>query len=157
MIFVVAWPLQATNWSNLDIPSIRSPGTHKLTSNHRQLNCLLNNLFRLASKATLEPCIIGPWWRESTQHKGPMMWKVFPCYNIIMYLKMFSVTKPSFIKIYLKISLLSNFFCPGASELILLPVRVNKMLVLCTDIFWDISIFYYEKTKLVLHFVWVVL
>ena len=35
---------------------------------HRQLNCLLNHLFRCISKKTSTPCITDPLWGKSTRH-----------------------------------------------------------------------------------------
>ena len=55
---------------------------------------LFNNLFMLASKKASKLCIYGPLWEESigdrhrwpvdSPHKGPVMRKAFPCYEVIM-------------------------------------------------------------------------
>ena len=56
------------------------------------INCLLNGLFRLTTKGTPNLDISGPFgrgmptWLVDSPHKGPLMWIVFPCHDIIMSL-----------------------------------------------------------------------
>ena len=60
---------------------------HHSISNHQQLDCMINRLFRLTSKKTPKFCAsLIPWWGGSPSvdfpHKGPVMQKVFPCHDI---------------------------------------------------------------------------
>ena len=86
---------------------------HHVVSNHQQLVCLLNSLFRLTAPSNHHLCITGPLWEEcqhwlvvslhksqlcknfpvsSHQHliqgfsqEGPVMMKVFLCHAIILF------------------------------------------------------------------------
>ena len=64
---------------------------HHDVSNHWQLDCSFNSLFRLTTKKISELHITDPLWGESTSDwwipliKGPIMRKVFPHHGIIMY------------------------------------------------------------------------
>ena len=59
-------------------------------SNHWQLDCLFNTLFAPTIKNISKVYITDPLWRESTWwpidslNKGPLMWKAFPCHDIII-------------------------------------------------------------------------
>ena len=60
---------------------------HHSISNHWQLYCMINRLFRLTSKKTPKFCAsLIPWWGGSPSvdfpHKGPVMQKLFPCHDI---------------------------------------------------------------------------
>ena len=70
---------------------IGMPHEHHGISNHQCSNCLFNSFFRIKMKKTSKLSIPGSFCRESTDdwwtpspHKAPVMWKVFPCHNIIM-------------------------------------------------------------------------
>ena len=67
---------------------------HQIVWNLWQLNCFFNSMFRQATKKTLKVklCIAGLFVRGihpspmDSLHKGPVMWKAFPCCNIIMWI-----------------------------------------------------------------------
>ena len=50
-------------------------------SNHWQLLCLLNNLFKPYSKTTSKVCITGPLWGDDFPHKRPVSRK---CFHVIL-------------------------------------------------------------------------
>ena len=61
-------------------------------SNHWQIDCLFNRLFRLIVKKTAKLCVTNPSWGESTVHRriphnatGPAICKVFPRLDVIIY------------------------------------------------------------------------
>ena len=74
------------------LPAIQSYGSYGSSvpceshgiSNHRPLNRLFNGLFRLTKERTSMLHITGPRWPLDSPHKGPVMWKVFPCRDVIM-------------------------------------------------------------------------
>ena len=55
-------------------------------SDHLQKRCLLNSLFRLLTKTTpkLRIAVRINRWPMEIPTKGSVMWKVFPCPNVIM-------------------------------------------------------------------------
>ena len=56
-------------------------------SNHQQIYCLFNSLFKLTTKNTSKVDIIGLLGWEAvlvlvdSPHTGPILWKVFPCHE----------------------------------------------------------------------------
>ena len=81
-------------WKNNARPSVSSVKTTMFDitvmsherhgiSNHWQLHCLLNNLFRGKSQENIKFLCYWPlergihWWPVDSPHKGPVTWKMF--------------------------------------------------------------------------------
>ena len=66
------------------VPVISAIPVHDGASNDGQLDCLLNSLFNLKQ---IKPKSSHYWPYVSgiySPHKGPIMWKAFPCHHIIV-------------------------------------------------------------------------
>ena len=60
---------------------------HHDITNHRQINCLFNSLFRLTTKEIPKHRITGPLWRESTNLMVIQQWPVVQ--EVLVMRKMF--------------------------------------------------------------------
>ena len=81
--------VRGTRWWSMDSPH-KGPVMLYIISNHWQLNCFFNRLFRLPSKKTWKSSLLVccghiHWWSMDSPHKGPVMWKAFPCHDFIMF------------------------------------------------------------------------
>ena len=85
--FITATELFSQCWSFIRVILYKC----QRVSNHYQLDCLLNNLFRLTTtKENIQIPHYWPFvrgihqWPVDSPHKGPAMWKTFPCNDMIM-------------------------------------------------------------------------
>ena len=100
---------------------------HDGVSNHQPLDCLLNRLFRRRSKKTSKLHVTGlregnHQWPVDSSHKGPVMWKMFPFDDVIMFfspqtkmqLQIFSLKESilNFTQFPLSASILGLMICP---------------------------------------------
>ena len=55
-------------------------------TNHRPHECLLNRLFKKTSKLSVTGLVLGIHrWSVNSPHKWPVMWKMFPFDDVIMW------------------------------------------------------------------------
>ena len=71
-------------------PVIITMTSYSDVSNYQPHNCFLNRLFRRRSKNISKLRVTGLWggihrWPVISQHKGPVMQKMFPFDEVIMY------------------------------------------------------------------------
>ena len=73
---------------NFSLLSLQQSCEHHGVSNHQQLECLFNSMFRLTTRKTSIPCTTGICeqleilrWPADSPHKGPVMWKAFPSHQ----------------------------------------------------------------------------
>ena len=121
---------------------------HHVVSNHQQLACLLNSLFRLTAPSNHHLCITGPLWEEcqhwlvvslhkgqlcknfpvsSHQHliqgfsqEGPVMMKVFLCHAIILFHHFLAATKQLYEWYFLSV-------CPSVRLSVCPSVRLSHL------------------------------
>ena len=118
---------------------------HYGVESHWLLYCLFNSLFRLMLKKTSKFHITGPLRRYPLMtgrflgpfHKGPIMQKVFPCYDIIMIILQKDCHCPLMERMQQILWQLGfNSLAPGKFEWHFIYVIFKQILVVDN---WDIS------------------